>query len=95
MVHRMLPFIPEFTFNDVEVPTFVMCSKNYSITSQLLTNMMSKMDTYSFFDCSDGVNPFLLCDGNGRQFKEPFIEYTLESNMSWTFCIGVPYGTSV
>jgi hypothetical protein len=37
----------------------------------------------------------LLYDGHGSRFEEPFLEYTLESNRSWTCCIGVPYGTSV
>jgi hypothetical protein len=27
--------------------------------------------------------------------RAPFLEYTLESNILWTCCIGVPYGTSV
>jgi hypothetical protein len=47
---RMLPFGPTCTFNGVEVPTFLMCSKNGSITSQVLTNMLSKMDDHSLFD---------------------------------------------
>jgi hypothetical protein len=73
----------------------VTCSENGSITSQLLTNMLSKMDGYCLFDRSNGTNPFLLCDGHGSRFEEPFLEYNLESNMPWTCCIGVPYGTSV
>jgi hypothetical protein len=38
---------------------FVTCSKNGSITSQLLTNMLSKMDDYRLFDRSNGTNPIL------------------------------------
>jgi hypothetical protein len=72
-----------------------MCSKNGSITSHLLTNMLSKMDDYFLFDRSNGTNPCLLCDCHGSRFEEPFLEYTLEYNMPWTCCIGVPYGTSV
>jgi hypothetical protein len=92
---RMFPFGPTCTFNGVEVPTFVTCSKNGSINSQLLTLMLAKMDEHSLFDRSTGINPFLLCDGHGSRFEEPFLEYTLESNTPWTCCIGVPYGTSV
>jgi hypothetical protein len=76
---RMFPFGPTCTFNGVEVPTFVTCNKDGSITSQLLTNMLSNMDDYCLFDHSNGINPFLLCDGHGSRVKGPFIEYILES----------------
>jgi hypothetical protein len=92
---HMFPFSPTCTFNGVQVPTFVMYSKNGSITSQLLTNMLSKIDDFCLFDRSNGTNPFLLCDGHGSRFEEPFLEYTVEYNMPWTCCIGVPYGTFV
>jgi hypothetical protein len=92
---RMFPFGPTCTFNDVTVPMFVTCSKNGSITSQLLTSRLAKMDDHSLFDRSAGINTILLCDGHGSRFEEPFLEYTLESDMPCTCCIGVPYGTSV
>jgi prepilin-type processing-associated H-X9-DG protein len=92
---RMFPFRPTCTYNGVEVPMYVMCSKHGSITSQLSTNMLSKMDEYSLFDHSNRANPFLLCDGHVSRFKEPFLEYTLESNMPWNYSIGVLYGMSV
>jgi hypothetical protein len=94
-VDPMFPFGPTYTFNGSQVPTFITCSNNSSITSQLLTIMLSKMDDLELFDRSDGVNPFLLCDGHEIRFEEPFLEYTLESNMTWTCCIYVPYGTSM
>jgi hypothetical protein len=59
----MFPFGPTCSFNGSEVPTFVTCSKNGSIISHLLTDMLSKVDDLELFDRSDGVNPFLLCDG--------------------------------
>jgi hypothetical protein len=92
---RMFPFGPTCNFNGVTVPTLVMCSKNGSITSQLFTSMLAKMDEHSLFDRSAGINPFLLCDGHGSRLEEPFLEYTLESDMPWTCCIGVSCGTSV
>jgi hypothetical protein len=92
---RMFPFGPTCTFNGVQVPPFATCSKNSSITSQLLTNMLSKIDDYCLFDRSNGTTPFLLCDRHGSRFKESFLEYTLESNTPWTCCICIPYGTSV
>jgi hypothetical protein len=87
-VDRMFPFGSTCTFNGSEVPTLVTCSKNGSITSQLRTNIISKMDDLKLFDRSYGVNPFPLCDGHGSIFEELFLEYTLESNMPWTCCFG-------
>jgi hypothetical protein len=86
---------PTCTLNGSEVPTCVTYSKNDSITSHLLTTMFSNMDDLEIFDQSEGVNPFLLCDGHGSQFKEPLLEHTLESNIIWTCFIGVSYGTSM
>jgi hypothetical protein len=91
----MFPFGPTCTLNGVEVPTFVTCSKNGSITSQLLTSTIAKMDEHSLFDRSAGIHPFLLCDVHGTRFEEPFLKYTLEADRPWTCCIGVPHGTSV
>jgi hypothetical protein len=96
-VDRMFPFGPTCSFNGTEVPTFfVTCSKNGSITSQLLTSILCKMDDLELFDHSDDVNPFLLCDGHDSHFEqEPFLEYKLEGKRPWTCCIGVPHGTSM
>jgi hypothetical protein len=90
--YRMFPFWLTFNFNGVEVPIFVTCITNGIIISQLLTNMLSKMDDLCLFDRSNGINLFLLCDGHIIRFEEPFIEYTLESNMPWTCCIGCHMG---
>jgi hypothetical protein len=94
-VDRMFPFGPTFTFNGSQVPTFVTCSKNGSIASQLLTNMLSQMNDLELLDRSIVVSPFLLFGGHGSRFEETFLEYTLESNRPWTCCIGVPYLTSM
>jgi hypothetical protein len=94
-VDRMFPFGPTYTSNGVTVPTFITCSKNESITSQLLTNMLKKMEDLMLFDRNDGVNPCILCDAHGTRFKEPFLEYIHESDTPWGCFIGVPYGTSL
>jgi hypothetical protein len=91
----MLPFVPICAFNVVEAPTFVTCSKHGSITSQLITNMLSKMEDFCLFNHSDGINPFLICDGHVSRFEEPSLEYTLDSTRHWTCCTIVPYGTSL
>jgi hypothetical protein len=94
-VVQMFPFGPTYTFNGVEVPTFITCSKNGSITSQLLDNMLQIMDKLCLFDRSEGTTHCLLCDGHGSRFEEPFLKYTLESSTPRGCCIGVPYGTSL
>jgi hypothetical protein len=94
-VDRMFKFGPTCTFNGSQVPKIVTCSKTVSITSQLLTNMLSRMDDLEIFDQISGVNSFLLCNGNVSRFEEPFLEYTLASNRPWTCCTGVSYGTSM
>jgi hypothetical protein len=66
-VDRMFPFGPTCTFIGVEVPTFVTCSKNGSITSQLLANMLQKMDKLCLFESGDGTSPCPLCDGHGSR----------------------------
>jgi hypothetical protein len=43
-VDRMFPLGSTCTFNGSQVPTFITCSNNDSIISQLLTKMLSKMD---------------------------------------------------
>jgi hypothetical protein len=95
VVDQMFPSGPTCTFLGVEVPTFVTCSKNGSITSQLLTNMLQTMDKLCLFDRSYGTTPCLLCDGHVSRFEEPFLTYTLESSIPWGCCIGVPYGSSL
>jgi hypothetical protein len=55
-VDRIFPFGPPCTPNGVEVPTFVTCSKNGSITRQLLTKMVSKMDDLDLPERREGVN---------------------------------------
>jgi hypothetical protein len=57
-------------FNGDEVPMFVTYSNNCSITSHLLTSILSKMDDLELFERSDGVDPFLLCDGQGSRFED-------------------------
>jgi hypothetical protein len=94
-IDRMFPFGPTCAFNGIKVLTFFICSKNGSITSQLLNNMLQRMDDLLLFDRSDGGNHFLLCNGHGSRFEEPFLEYTLKYYRPWTCCRGVPYVTSV
>jgi hypothetical protein len=68
-VDRMFEFGPTCTFNGSQVPTFITCSKNSSITSQLLTNLLSKMDELELFHKSSGVNPSSYAMGMGVDLR--------------------------
>jgi hypothetical protein len=57
--------------------------------------MLAKTDEHSLCDRSAGINPFMLYDGHGSRFDEPFLEYTLESDRPWKCCIGMYYGNSL
>jgi hypothetical protein len=80
-------------FNGKIVPSFVCWSPKGSITSYLLVAMLKKIDNLELFHRSDGIDPFLLLDGHGSRFEEPFVGY-IHGDRAWTVCIGVPYGTS-
>jgi hypothetical protein len=53
---RIFPLGTTCIFNGIEVPPFITCSKNRSITSLLLTNMLQRMDDLLLFDRNDGIN---------------------------------------
>jgi hypothetical protein len=63
-IDRLFPFGPTCLLDGIEVPAFVTCSKNGSITSQLVTNMLQRMDYLKLFNRTNGINPFLLYDGH-------------------------------
>ena len=70
------------------------CSPNGSITSQILANLLEKLDQLEVFPRIDGVRPFLLLDGHGSRLELPFLNYINCPNHEWVVCLGVPYGTS-
>jgi hypothetical protein len=88
---------PVCHFNGKTIPTFCCCSKNGSITSELLVEMLRAIDNAGVFDRSDGIHPFLLVDGHGSRFELPFLRYVNDAEgtgRKWNACVGVPYGTS-
>lgn len=86
---------PICSFNGENVPCFVGCSPNASITSELLAKMLFTLDYFHLFDRSNGRLPFLLLDGHHGRFQLPFLEYINADNSKWMVCIGVPYGTHI
>jgi hypothetical protein len=86
---------PKCRFQGKDISTFVCCSPNASITSDLLAQMLKAIDSHDVFRRAnlDGGTPFLLLDGHGSRTRLPFVNYITNENHLWTVCIGVPYST--
>jgi len=65
-----------------------------SITSELLAKMLEHIDYYAEPNQMNGMTPFLLLDGHGSHYKEPFLDYINDNKHKWKICIGVPYGAN-
>ncbi len=69
--------------------------RDRGITSELLKQMLERMDSLDLFPRTDGGPlPFLLLDGRGSQFQLPFLRYIRDKAHEWKVCIGVPNGTA-
>ncbi len=66
---------PVCIFWGKEVPCFCFNSASGSINGALLTAMLLHIDNRQVFDCSAGINPFLLLDGHSSHFEPEFLEY--------------------
>ena len=55
---------PKCTVNGKHVPCFVGCSPKASITSELLVQMLTQLDTLIVFERSESVQPLLMLDGH-------------------------------
>ena len=84
---------PVCSFRGKEIPTFVACSQNASITSQILADMLAYLDKLEVYDRKEGISPFLLLDGHHSRMEAPFLEYVNNAETEWFVCIGVPYGS--
>jgi hypothetical protein len=71
----IFPCGPTCDFNEKIIPCFDGWSTKGSITSALLAVMLERMDDLELFDRSDGIIPFILLDGHGSRFEDPFVEY--------------------
>ena len=92
---KAMPGGPKCFVNGKYVPCFVGCSPKASITSQLLAQMLTQLDSLNVLERSENVQPFLLLDGHHSRMQLPFLEYINNINNRWTVCIGVPYGTHI
>ena len=86
---------PTCTYKGKEVPCFVTYSPKASITSDILTEMLKRMDDLKLFEHCPAQRPFLLLDGHHSRLELPFLEYITNEFHRWHVCIGVPYGTHI
>ena len=91
---KTYPYGPVCTFRGKEVPCFCCNSESGCINGALLTAMLKYIDDKQVFNCSTGLNPFLLLDGHGSHFELEFLEYINCKESKWEVNIGLPYGTS-
>jgi hypothetical protein len=72
---RLFPMGPKCKFQGKEVPCFVSCTENGSITSALLGKMLEAIDLAGVFPRGPGFpNQLLLCDGHVSRFDFPFLK---------------------
>jgi hypothetical protein len=87
---------PICKFNRKDLPTFIGCSPNASITSELLVEMLTVIDNSGVFPRTKELGvPFLLLDGHHSRTRLPFLSYINDETHKWQCCIGVPYATHV
>lgn len=92
---KQCPGGPTCKFHGKYVPCFVCCSPKGGITSDLLTQMLQRMDVIDLFPRKpSGPIPFLLLDGHHSQFQLPFLKYINDPSHLMKVCIGVPNGTA-
>ncbi len=85
---------PTCTYRGKEIKCYVSTSPKVSITSEMLVDMLTRIDCAGVFAREqDGLKQFLLLDGNHSRFEIPFLDYIHDCRHKWVVCIGVPYGT--
>ena len=92
---KRYPGAPTCLFRNKLVPAFVCCSPKGGITSQILKEMLERMDDLDLFPRRPGGPlPFLLLDGHGSCLQLPFLWYVNGPAHLWKVSIGLPNGTA-
>ena len=92
---KRYPGGPSCSFRGKIVPPFICCSPKGGITSELLKQMLQRMDELELFPRTlGGPIPFIQLDGHGSRLQLPFLRYILTPATEWRACIGVPNGTA-
>ena len=68
-------------------------SEGGSISGEILTNILKRIDASGVLDQSQGVKPFLLVDAHASQFFLKFLRYINYASHHRRICIWVLYGT--
>ena len=90
---RRYPGGPICRFNSVDVPAFICCSPKVGITSELLAQMLQRMDQFNLsLQTQTGPVPFLILDGHGSRLQLPFMRYINNPEHIWRVCIGLLNG---
>jgi len=99
--NKYFPYRPTCVVDGKEIPCYITCSENGSITSEILTDILKYIDSFDIFDRTEAI-PFLLLDGHGSRFGLCFLEYVNppppppeEKDHSCTASIGTPYATNL
>ena len=93
---KRFPGGPKCYFQGKEVPAFICCSPKGGITSELLKEILERMDSFDLFPrIPGGPLPFLLLDGHGSRLQLPFLLYTNDQGHPWIVCLGLPNGTAL
>jgi len=93
---KYFPGGPTCTFRGCKIPCYVTATPKGSITSEVLRNMLRRIDqTGACPRVPGGSTPFLLLDGHGSRLELPFLSYVNDPMHKWVVCIGVPNGTSL
>ena len=66
---------PTCQFRGKDIPALVRWNKSGSISSDILVEAISTLDTMNGTPRDDGIKPFLLLDGHGSRLKLPFLKY--------------------
>ena len=93
---KRFPGEPKCYFQGKEVPVFICCSPKGRIKSELLKEMLERMDSFDIFPCiPGGTLPFILLDGHGSRLQLPFLRYTNDPDHPWILSLGLPNGTAL
>ena len=65
---KVFPCGPTCHFNGKYIPCFCAWSKNGSVTSHILADILAELDLHEVIERKNGVKPFLLLDGHGLHF---------------------------
>jgi hypothetical protein len=79
---------------EVDVPCFVSGSPHSGITTDILVDVLTYLDTLKVFPCDAGLPAlFIIVDDHNSRFGAAFLQYIPKEKNTWHVCIGVPYGT--